>query len=449
MRCRHFGWMVLVQIGVVLGATQRASAQVAAETWDALALEAVRKVPESQEALSVFRTGDLDGTFQRLERLAAKHPELPPPKVVMAAWLLEIDQPAMARNALQQAVLDKRDDPEAYLALGEIALRGRQLAEAELLFAKANELLQAAKIAPQRLPVLKRRALAGLVTVADTRRDWLQAEKHLQSLLADDPNNAAALEQLGRVLFQQKKPAEALERLRQAARLDRTVLAPEAILAQLYQQSGDIQNAHKWMAAAINANPRDARVRVAAAQWSYEVGRLEEAETQAKAAVQLDPDSFGANLYRGLIATARKDYPTAEQFLQKAHLRSPANMTAITSLALALAEQQSPAKRRLALDYAQVASRLYPDESEAAAALGRVLYRLGRLDEAESALRRAVSVLRPTPQTLYFYARLLADRGRPEEARKLLQTPPMQASVPSYLDAELRALREELDKKQK
>ncbi len=432
------GLFLAVPSGVAQTARSRAA--------DATASSAAPKIPELDEAFKLFGTGDSDAALERLEVAVKKHPELPPARMVLAAWLVDASQPAMARSVLEQAIREAPEDPEPYVLLGDIALRNQQLTEAGLLFDKGDALVRSAKINAQRLASVKRRVLAGLVTVAEARRDWKRAERYLKELLTDEPKNAAALAQLGRVLFHEKRADEALAKLQEAAKLDRTVLTPEAQIAQLYQDAGDKDNAGKHMVAALKANPRDVKTRLVAAQWAYELGDFDQAETQAAIAVQLNPESLDAHLIRGVVGMMRKDFKTAEDSFEKAHLLSPSNLLAIGNLVLALAEQDDAAKRRLALEYAQIAARLFPDQPESAATLGWAYYKQGRLDEAEVSLRKALGAARPTPEMLYFTARVLVDRGRKQDAIRLLQSPAMKSPAPFYLRNEAKALLEELSK---
>ena len=284
--------------------------------------------------------------------------------------------------------------------------------------------------------------------MAEARREWKVARQHLETLLAEAPQDSATLRQLGQILFREKQPEEALDKLRQAAKLDPQLPSPEVTLAQLYQQAKDPQSAGKWMVAAIEAAPRDAKVRLAAAQWEYEIGRFDQAEEQAKAAVQLDPNSLSARLLRGMIALIRKDLKTAEESFEKAHLLAPANILASNGLAMALAESRDEAKRRAGLEYAQVNARQYPEQAEALSTLGWVLYRLGRLDEAEANLRKAVSNSggRVSGDTLFYYARLLADRGQKEDAKRVLESPAMKSAGRFLMQKEAQTLLEELGK---
>ncbi len=405
-------------------------------------------VPEIEQAAAMFRKGDSDEALKLLREAVKKHPELSPPLTILGSWFAAINQAASARTALEQAVTESPNDPEAYAALGEMALRaGRMTAEAELLYGKALELAKAAKAPSERLAGVRRRSLAGLATTAQARQDWKGAQKYVEALLAEWPKEAGVLEQLGRLLFEQKKPEEALARFREAAKIDTSLLAPEATLAQLYQQAGDPQAAGKWMLAAIQASPRDFKIRLAAAQWEFDIGRYDDAEKQAIAALQLDPNAVAALTLRGAIAIVRKDYKTAQEVLEKAHLQAPGNAMLASNLALALVSQNDDAKKRLALEYAQLNARQYPDQPDAAAMLGWVLYRQGRVEEAEANFRKvfAVSGGRATQDTLYILARYFADRNRKEDAKKMLEQA-MRSPGTFLLRQDAQALLNELGK---
>ena len=73
------------------------------------------------------------------------------------------------------------------------------------------------------------------------------------------------------------------------------------------------------------------------------------------------------------------------------------------------------------MEYAEANAKQYPDSAEAASTYGLVLYRLGRLDDAEKALRAAVLLEDPSVDTAYFAACVAVDRGRKAQARKLLE----------------------------
>ncbi|MCR4412212.1 MAG: tetratricopeptide repeat protein [Thermoguttaceae bacterium] len=403
------------------------------------------QIPEIQEAAGHFRNADYDKAVEVLRTAVKKHPDLPPAHLILAQFFNATNQPANMRNALEQAIAEDPADPEPYAVLAELAVRNRQMTEAGLLYAKVLELADARKES-KRAASLRRPALAGLAMVADARKDWPAAQKYLEALLVEEPKNAGALQQLGRVLFHQKKLDEAKKRLQEAAKAGDDVLSAEANLARFYQEAGDTATAAQYMLEAIKANPTDFRTRLVAAEWSLEIGKFDQAETQAQAAIKLSPDSIEAKLVRGTVALFRKDYKTAQDMFEQAHLQAPGNFSATNNLALALVEQDEESKKRMALDYAQINARVGPDRPEANATLGWVYYRLGRIDEAENALRKSLSIAgQPSPDTAYYFARVLNDRGRKEEARRLLDLA-LKAKSPFPMRPEAEALAAELRK---
>jgi tetratricopeptide (TPR) repeat protein len=404
-----------------------------------------QKTQAIQEAAALYRQGDVEGAVKALKAARKKYPDLPPAWIVISQSATNANQ---RRSALEQAAIDDPEDPQAYQILGEMALQSQMTVEAGLLFEKANAVAKASKEGSPRIAAVRKQSMAGIGAVAMMHKDWKTAQSQLEAYVAEEAKDYRAQIQLAIVLFHLDKPELALERLREAAKINEKVLNPEANLAQLYQGAGDVANAGKWMKAAIEAKPRDVQTRIAAAQWSYDIGKLDQADEQAKAAVQLDPESFEANTIRGMVALARKDYETADQCLRKAHLLGPGVARVTSSLALALAESTDENKKRLALEFAQLSSRQTPDSPEGIGTVGWVQYKLGNLADAEANLSRAVNASqnRPIPDVLYYYARLLADRGRTKEAKELLEHPVMKAPGTYMRKADAEALLEQLNK---
>lgn len=379
-----------------------------------------QEVEEIDAALTRFRKGDSGGALSLLRAAVKKHPELPPAPVIMAQFYAAAGQARGLRVSLEQAVVEVPTDPEAYVILADLALQEQRIAEAHLLYDKAVRLAAAFEGNTQRKQLLQQRAYRGLAAVAESRKDWPTAEQHLESLLDVNPANASAIEALGRVLFEQGSAAQALERFREAARLNQNVLTPEAILAQLYERAGDRENAARYIREALSANPRDLQTHLAAARWGLETLQLDFALEQVDAAIEIDAAATEARLLRGTIALFSKDYATAEKELEWVLLRSPSNFAASNNLAVALCEQDDADKRRRALEYAQANWRQHRNQAAAAATLGWTLYNLGRIDEAERVLQGAAGAGTISPDTAYYLARLSVKRGRNTEARQLL-----------------------------
>lgn len=237
---------------------------------------------------------------------------------------------------------------------------------------------------------------------------------------------------------------------------DPKLLSPEAILAQYYWRNDNQDAAKRWMKAALNKDLKDIRVRLLVVQWAWENGELKEAKTQAEYALKLDEalkpteknleQTVSALILRGVIALFQKEYDVAEGFFQAALLKSPSNFAASNNLALALVEQKIEEKQRRAFDYAQTNAQKNQKSSEALATYGWVLYKLGRIDEAEKMLRTAASGNSVSADTAYYLARVLFSKNGNDKAVKPLLENALTYKGPFQNRENAKSLLEELKK---
>ena len=111
----------------------------------------------------------------------------------------------------------------------------------------------------------------------------------------------------------------------------------------------------------------------------------------------------------------------AEKILEPLHRDSPADSLVANLLALTLIEQDDAAKQSRGMQLAEVNALQFPRSAEVVATLGWALYRAGKLDQAEQKLHAAITGGRTTADIAYFLARVMADKGQADNARKVLQ----------------------------
>ena len=404
--------------------------------------------PDLAAAEAAFRKGNFADALKALQDAVKKDADQPPAQILMAQMFASAKMVGEMRGALEQAVIEAPADPEAYVLMGDLALNERRITEAQLLYLKANELMGEFKKSAKRKEFLQPRILHGLAETAMNRRDWTEAQKQLEAWLKLAPKSTGAMQMLASCLFEQKNVTGALDKLKEAAKIDPEQLTSEAILAQYYERGGDQENAKKWMISALTQAPKDLKTRLVAGQWALQTGRLEDAESQAAAALQIDPTSFGAKILRGVVALFRKDYSTAEKYFELASLQSPRSFPASNDLALALIEQDDKTKQLRALEYAENNVRKYQRTAQAGEAFstyGWILYRLGKLDDAAKYLNAAASSGQVTPDTAYYCARLAKDQNRDDLARQWLDSA-LKSTSPFANRAEATALLAKLKK---
>ena len=421
-----------VVAGVVLGmaaaawaAGGTAQAQMTAQTLVGKAVSDDAQYADINSAIVRFRDRDIVGCRALLERARSNNPKLPPPGVMMAVLWLGVNQLAPARAELDDTAVKFPGDPEPYLILGDLAFQERRVIDADVLFARANDLTGGFTENAKRKRDFEIRCHAGSAAVAEARRQWESARQHLAGWLELDPDNASAHQRMGIVLFQLGKTPESLAAFREAKKLDAKAVQPELALARLHDDAKQREAAQKLIEQAIKAAPQDPAVLLAAAQWYVSRNDLPAATTHAEAALAIDPRSLDAKIVRGAIARVARDYPTAERFFNDAHVQSPGNFPAGNSLALVLVETEDAAARQRALEMAEANVAMHregsPHQVNALTTLAWVYYKLGRREDVEKILSQITQNNQLTTDGAYYIAKLLVDRGERDRARKILE----------------------------
>ncbi len=268
----------------------------------------------------------------------------------------------------------------------------------------------------------RREAHAGLAAVAEAREDWNGALVQLGRWLELEPKNGQARQRKGRALFRLGKSDEAFKELTQAVK-DTPTLDPAAVsMAWLFSQKANVAKASEWFDRAIKAEPQNPRARIAYATWLLERGRAADAQASVDQALRLAPDSTDGRRLQALVAWHLGDLKSAEKILETMHRHLGSDLSVTNLLALTLVDQDDPTKRARGLQLAEDNARRSPQSHEILATLGWAHYRMGHLDQAEQALRSAVSGGRTTPDIAYFLARVLFDKGNRVDARKILES---------------------------
>ena len=433
---------LLLAVAAVFVPGGAARAQVTAQTLIGKADSSGAQDKEITNAIARFRDRDIDGCRAVLERAKSNNPKLPPPGVMMSMLWLSVNQLQPARAELEDTAVKFPADPEPYLMLGDLAFQERRITDAAVLFDKATVLTAAYADNAKRKRDFDIRCHAGSAAVAESRKQWETAQKHLEDWLKLDPDNASAHQRMGIVLFQLGKETEALAAFREARKLDEKAVQPELALARLYDDARKKDTAKKLIEQAVKAAPSDPAVLLASSQWYLGQNDLETAKATADSALKLDPKSLEGRIVRGAIARVARDYKAAEQFFNDAHVQSPGNFAASNSLALVLIESEDKEDRQRALEMSEANVAMYrensPQQINALTTLAWVYYKLGRREDAERILDQISRNNALTTDGAYYVAKILADRGEKDRARQILEqvleNEPMFATRPDAVD---------------
>ncbi len=419
--------------------------------------------PEIHEAVVRLSNNDAKTALLWLQSAKEKHPKLPPGELMMASILIAANQPAnTVRGVLEDCVKANPADPEAFLLLADQSFSEGRTAEAEALFARAEQLAATFEESAPRKRDCQIRAEAGLAAVAERREQWDTAKKYLEAWLAfygtdKDPASAPAHDRLGRVLFKAASDKiaggqAALKEFQAAVANDKKSISADLALALLLEEeartgdkdSDETKKFHEMakgeITKAVTQKSGDPSTvlptLLAAARWAIDTEQAADAVTYADMALQQDKTSLEAWYLKGVASRLAKDVKTAEDCLNYVYSQQPNNFAAANQLAQVLSEQNSGAdidkdKQKRGLAIAQMNYQVFGNDRqnvaqalESAATFGWCLYLMGpdyRL-QAAKVMQAIVNTGVVSADGLYYIARLTNDQeGKTKEAVDLLK----------------------------
>jgi tetratricopeptide (TPR) repeat protein len=380
-----------------------------------------QRIDEIERAIKSFRQQRYDEALSLLQAAKKKRADLPPARLLLAELFFASNQAQLGRAVLEQAAAETPKHPGVYILCANLAQSEGRRTDALVLFEKAEALAGDKQWVEGQRRYYLIQCRSGRAAVAEVRKDWPAVGQACSAWLELEPKSGPVRERLARALFFQGKQEEALAALKQAYKDDPTLKTPLVNLGLLFVEKGDNEKAVQAMQAAVKEQPGDWRAHAELALCRLNQGRIYEAKASAKTAEGLNAGARETKFLRGLLALASANYPEAEREYQDILREAPEDSLARDKLALALVEQSSEIKQRRALELAMMNIRLYPSATWPLSTAGWVYYRLGRVDEAERALRAAVSGPSAQPNAAYYLGRMLSEQGRNDEAKKLLE----------------------------
>jgi tetratricopeptide (TPR) repeat protein len=446
--------VALATVAAVVGLSSSVSAQPTVSTSGAAAPAAKEADnPEVKEGLTLLSKGLLADAIKKLHEAYLKNPKLPNEYVMLYQVFRQMNPPQAnaARAMLDRAAFEYPNDPLPWEIFGEMALSEGRLAESQLDFAKANQLLEKYNNADLK-PIIQQQALSGMAAIAERREKWNEAQQRLEQLLKLNPNDVVALTRLAKVKFLQSQTDEQVKDvykdLQKAKQLDvelaaknktrEQLLPAAAILAEYYDQIErkplwkESTNAKKMFKYALDNNQDDLNLRSVVTVWALENGEMDMAKEQAKEALRIEEadkklspgarkwaNSNAGRMLNGLVAIWGKKWDVAQDYFEKVFLEVPNDFAVKNNLALALVEQDDPRKKERALD---LAFKNYQDNKDnnnavdAASTLSWVYYKLDKFDlaaAAKDAVVKATNGNISNPDTATYFAHILyhSDNG--------------------------------------
>lgn len=322
-------------------------------------------------------------------------------------------------------VKNRNPDP-AIVSLGKLVQSQPQLLPAQLLLADAYRLRGQVRdaltvyarletIAPTnaQIPLLIGAARLQLGEATPARAAFERA-------LAIEPENAPALEQLVNLDLVQKKYDDAMQRLSARQQATPGKLALPLLVAKVQLARGDRAAAEATLLKTAADFPKNDSPGLLLAQLYYDARQNDQAKKQLRTAIEKNPRNLPAMMLLATISEGEQDYKAAAEAYDQVLKADPKFSPALNNLAYLCAEFLGQLDR--AYELAQRTRELLPFDPSAADTLGWILYQRGSYANALGLLHEGAAKLSDQPEILFHYGMAQYMTGDEAGARAALQS---------------------------
>ncbi len=342
---------------------------------------ALRLRPDWEEAAvlqaeSLRQQGNSLAALQMLQGFCAAHPSAVQARSYLATLYLSLGGQTQAYRVLQQISLLQPDQPKVWDQLLPLAIAERDWPGAQQALEHFRELAPHSPL----VPYYQGR-------IAEGQKAWSKA-REAYAKLAGTPLADEAQLRIAQTYYAQGQKSKALAELQKLqARHPNDAQIP-LLRAQLLQEEGDYAAAAQLLDQALEHHPRDAALwyaRGAIAELQKDYAGMEKA---MRIVIELRPDDAQAYNFIGYsLLERRQQLAQAGAYLEKAIQLAPEDANIQDSMGWYYHLQGDQKK---ALVYLQKAHAQLGDEPEVLDHLGRVLWQLGRQQEARALWQRGL-----------------------------------------------------------
>lgn len=363
------------------------------------------------EASQLFVDGKLEECHALLVKLRMANPSLPQADLVIVWLQLSNHKLSQAKSRLEQLAAAVPRDPQVALTLGQVSLAEGRLADAAAHLER-TALLQL----PDAWPMEQRSSFAHttLETLAVTyerQSRWSDVKPLLVTLISMGDQEFQYNKRLARAHYNLGELDKVKGILQDISQRSAATLPVPLLMAELAFSSGKLEEAEAAIQDAATAFPDNAEVQMWLAEWSLMKNDLETTDRALGLAKKLGQASARYWISLGQCRMQQTNYADAISAFRmaKKSLESPQvtqhGAVAKNLLALALvcdqAAKQSDSVEAVAL--AEENALAYSTDPIYVGTLGWVYFKLGRREEAELLLQRALELNPRVASDLSFF----------------------------------------------
>lgn len=378
-------------------ARKRFEAVVSADSKNTQALLALAE-------LKAATGGSSDEVSSLIGKAVSANPGEAAPRLALIQFHLKNKDNKKALTAANEAATSMPDKLELLDALGRTQQLSGDLNQAMITYGKLASLQPSSPLPQLRLAEIQ---------FANKNKD--DGVKNLKKALEIKPDILEAQRALIQVAMENKDQRNALE-------IARTIQKQRPKEAAGYILESDIHASNKAWPEAVGAL-RSGLKQAAAPELGVKLhsylsasGNAAEAEKTAASWLKEHPKDVAFRMYMGDLAMAQKNYAQGVSHYQAALNIQPNNALILNNLAWVSGQTKSPK----ALEYAEKANQLAPNQPAFMDTLAMLLAEKGDTARAIELLRKAVTAAPQAPAIQLNLAKVLIMSGKKDEARKEL-----------------------------
>ncbi len=327
-------------------------------------------------------------------------------KIALVDFLAARRSRELAEKELLGMIAADPKDSELKFALARFYENLSQPAQAEAVY---RGVIDSEKLEPAGLTARSR--LAALLAA---RNDIDGAQKLVNEVLAKNPRDNDALILRGNIALAKQDPKSAIADLRTVLRDQPNAIGVLRALARAHLANGEPAIAEETMRRAVEANPKDAGVRLDFAQLLSQLGKSEQAKPLLAELTKQQPDNAAALDAQFRVSMMTKDMVTARSAADGIVATRPKAAAGYLYQGM-IAEYGKRYEEALRL-YTQ-ASELQPDSADAVQSNVRILVTLKRVPDALKRLDELSARVPGSAVALSVKGELLMANGRTAEAQ--------------------------------
>ncbi len=362
-----------------------------------------------QLALAQLQAGNTQQAKAELKDTITAAPNYVEAVIILAELNLQTGAAKVAIEDLERFIAAQPRAVAAYVVLGAAYLAERKPAQTVEVGRKL------AAVAPQdpRGPYL-----IGLGLGAQGKRP--EARQQLEASLSLAPGALEPLAQLVSLSVAERQPAVAIERIKkQIARIPQPPSAPlQTLLGETHIAAGDTKAAEAAFLQAIVLDPSLMTPYVRLGGLYASAGRYDEALAKISDAAKRNPKDVGPPMLAGIIYEQKGDISKARESYEQVLAMNPRLAPAANNLAWIYSEYGGDKEK--ALQLAQMAKEMVPDDPRISDTLGWILYKRGVYQRSLALLRESAAKLPDNPQVQYHLGMAYMQVGDKDSARKAL-----------------------------